>query len=342
MVLQKVSIHRTDVIIRAMSIQNKTVVRISLAALLAIGVLLAWYFLPKVLGPTSKENVSSDSVAEQPKRDLIDIRSVEADLQIPELTTGKAEPGKRVKETAPEYSATNAYHVTYLPVDWEPGKKYPVIVEYAGNGGYQNEFGDVSTGLVEGSRLGYGISAGKGYIWVCLPFLNHAGTGNTMMWWGDPMNFDPQSTVEYCKKTVQMICDEHGGDPDRVLLTGFSRGAIACNFIGLHDNEIAKLWRGFVPYSHYDGASNFRLPGTDRDSAIERLSRLGDRPQFICAEEGSARNSIEKTKSYLDSTGIDENFTFRSTGYRNHNDAWVLRPGAAREELRSWVKDVLK
>jgi galactonate dehydratase len=27
-----------------------------------------------------------------------------------------------------------------------------------------------------------------------------------------------------------------------VILTGFSRGAIACNYIGLHDAEIAKLW----------------------------------------------------------------------------------------------------
>ena len=60
----------------------------------------------------------------------------------------------------PQYSNTNVYHVTYLPTDWRPGKRYPVIVEYAGNGNYTNRFGDVSTGRVEDSRLGYGISAG--------------------------------------------------------------------------------------------------------------------------------------------------------------------------------------
>jgi len=44
-----------------------------------------------------------------------------------------------------------------------------VIVEYAGNGNYANKYGDVSSGEVEGSKLGYGISGGTGFIWICMP-----------------------------------------------------------------------------------------------------------------------------------------------------------------------------
>lgn len=285
-----------------------------------------------------KSEVSGSS---QPD-DSIDMRSVECDLSIPELETGVAGPGKRVKEVLPDFVDTDVYHVTYLPVDWESGKSYPVIVEYAGNGGYKNYIGDECTGHVEDSKLGYGISAGREFIWICLPFLNHEGTGHTMVWWGAPFQFNPLPTVDYCKLVVPMICEKYGGDPDRVLIAGFSRGSIACNFIGLHDDEIAKLWRGFIPYSHYDGVSSFRIPGLDRDSALSRLKRVGNRPQFICAEGVEGRQTVATTRAYLDSTGINGDFTFRKTGFLNHNDAWVLRPSAARDELRTWVQTILK
>jgi len=97
-----------------------------------------------------------------------------------------------------------------------------------------------------------------------------------------------------------------------------------------------------VPYSHYDGVSNFGLPGLDRESALSRLKRVGNRPQFICAESGPGKHTIDATKAYLDSTGVEGDFTFRETGFRNHNDSWILRPSPAREELRTWVKSVLK
>jgi hypothetical protein len=46
-----------------------------------------------------------------------------------------------------------------------------------------------------------------------------------------------------------------------VFIAGFSRGAIACNFIGLRDDEIASLWCGFVVHSHYEGVRDW--PGSD-------------------------------------------------------------------------------
>ena len=41
------------------------------------------------------------------------------------------------------------------------------------------------------------------------------------------------------QKTVPWVCENFGGDTEKVFLCGFSRG-IACNFIGLHDDEANK------------------------------------------------------------------------------------------------------
>ncbi len=273
-----------------------------------------------------------------------DIRSIAPDLEVPAMIVAQPSAGKRVKQTIPEYRETNVYHALYLPTDWKRGKRYPVIVELAGNGVYKNSFGDVSTGLVEGSNLGYGIAGGKQFIWVCMPYLNNAGTENVIKWWGDKPKHQTGPTIDYCTKAVKWICDEYGGDPDAVILAGFSRGAIACNFIGLYNDEIAKLWRGFIAYSHYDGVNEgWGYPGADRESALERLKRLEGRAQFICHETNpNGRFVLGVTQKYLESTGIEAPFTFVSTGFRNHNDAWVLRPSPAREKLRRWVEGLLK
>lgn len=112
-----------------------------------------------------------------------DISTVPADLVLPKLASGNPAAGKRVKQVHPDWKQTKVYHLLYLPKDWQPGKRYPVIVEYAGNGPYQNRFGDLSTGHPEGSKMGYGITAGRGFIWVCIPYLNSAGTRNVTQWW---------------------------------------------------------------------------------------------------------------------------------------------------------------
>ena len=262
-----------------------------------------------------------------------DIKSVKADLKTPEMVEGVPAAGKRVKQVAPEYKGTKVFHTLYLPADWKPDqkRKYPVIVEYAGNGPYRNGYGDTSAGTVEGSNLGYGISAGKRFIWLCLPYVNSKTKTNQRRWWGDV-----EATVEYCKKNVPRICEQYGGDPSKVILAGFSRGAIACNYIGLHDDGIAKLWRAFVPYSHYDGVRKWGYAGADKASALKRLKRLKGRPQFICME-----NSIGETKRYLASTGVKGDFTFVVTPFRNHNDRWAHRDSPQRKQLRRWVARVL-
>jgi hypothetical protein len=272
----------------------------------------------------------------------VDIGTVEPDLNIPELSQGDPGPGKRAKQTLEEYQETAVHHLLYLPTDWKPGKSYPVIVEYAGNGPYKDKYGDLSSGRVEGSKLGYGITEGKGFIWLCLPYLDGEGKKNVRQWWGTPPQRDPRPTVEYCKKAVPWVCEKYGGDPNRIILCGFSRGAIACNFIGLWDEQIAGLWSGIIAYSHYDGVHAWGNPGADQESAKLRLQRLGDTPQLVCHEWTGKKAELERTQDYIRSTSIKGNFTFMETGYRNHNDGWTLRPGPARVRLREWVSKVLE
>lgn len=263
-----------------------------------------------------------------------DLSSVPADLQTPEMTSDEPAAGKRVKRTTAGWERTAVHHALYLPTDWTPDRRFPVLVEYAGNGGYKNAIGDISTGTVDGSNLGYGISGGAGFIWICMPFVCGAGDAkaNAVAWWGDV-----EETKRYCLKTVADVCGRYGGDARKVLLAGFSRGAIGCNYIGLHDDEIAPLWKGFIAFSHYDGErTTWGYPGADRASALERLKRLKGRPQFICTEL-----SIDAIRRYVEGTGIPAPFTFQSIRFRNHSDRWVLRDVPERKALRDWVRSVL-
>lgn len=257
--------------------------------------------------------------------ELPDIRSVPADLEVPALSEGPPASGKRVRL---------GLSVLYLPTDWKADTKWPVIVELAGNGGFSNAFGDVSTGLPEGSNLGYGLSAGRGFIWLCVPYLNAKGDQIAIKWWGDAPTYDPQPTLKNLRETVKSVCRDFSGDDSKIVLAGFSRGAIACGYLGLHDDETAKLWCGFFAYSHYDGVKTWPYPNSDRESALVRLKRLGNRPQFICGENTNA----QVTEEYLRPRLPNADLTFLSTGFRNHNDAWTLRPSPAREKAREWLK----
>jgi hypothetical protein len=265
---------------------------------------------------------------------LPDLSTVPPDLVVPEARA--VAPAARVRsvQTTAGWEGTAVHHTLWLPADWVPGKKFPVLVEYAGNGGYRNAYGDESNGTVEGSRLGYGISGGRGFIWLCLPFVEttEEGKRNAVKWWGDVAE-----TKRYCLATVRDICARFGGDEQAIILCGFSRGAIAANFIGLHDDAIARVWRAFICHSHYDGVSErWPYPGADRASALVRLRRLDGRPQWI-SQEGSTR----ATQEWLRSTGIEGRWMFVDLPFRNHSADWVLRDLPARREVRAWLAGVL-
>lgn len=173
------------------------------------------------------------------------------DLATPEMTDQEPAAGRRVRQVAPEYVGTKVHHALYLPVDWKPDGKHPVIIEYTGNKYARTG----STGQIKDANLGYGLGGGKNFIWVSMPYVEQGGQRNALTWWGDR-----SATVEYCKANVPRICKTFGGDRDCVFICGFSRGAIAASFIGLADDDIAGLWNGMLTHDHFDGDKTWSPP----------------------------------------------------------------------------------
>ena len=147
----------------------------------------------------------------------------------PAVTNDAPAAGKRVRVTTPGtgYAGNaNVYHTLYLPTDWVPGQKYPVIIEYGGNGW-----------TVEANKLGFYQSGGTGYIWVSAPNIDQNSTlgdksddFNTTSWWGSEGQnaIGAADDAAYTKATVIDLIENYGGDHSQVCVTGFSRGAVAC------------------------------------------------------------------------------------------------------------------
>ncbi|WP_419194150.1 hypothetical protein [Novipirellula herctigrandis] len=268
-----------------------------------------------------------------------DVVSAPCDLVTPVMTTGDPKPGKRVRQVAPEYVGTKVHHALYLPVDWTPGGKFPVIIEYTGNYWPPSH----STGKVEDANLGYGMSGGRGFIWVTMPCVEKNLTENALTKWGDR-----QATIDYCKINVPRICEQFGGDPGNVLVCGFSRGSIAISYIGLADNEIAALWKGFFTHDHFDGEREWNYPDCDRESALIRLARLEGRPVLVCSTRAS-----QLRDQYLGDHSELARFTFLDVPttcifdipegkvMHPHTDLWMHKESEYRKQARDWIDNVI-
>lgn len=289
-----------------------------------------------------------------------DVLTIPADLENPAITRGEPAPGKMVLQSLPAYAGTGVAHTLWLPSDWEKGQRYPVIIEFLGN----------SSRVRDNRGIGQALSGGKGYIWAVLPFVSGDGKQDMDWWWGDV-----NATVAYAKEAVPAICREWGGDPAKVILTGYSRGAIACNYIGLHDDEIAKLWRAVVAVSHFDdGHTAWGMTPEERGRAPERLQRLGKTPQLICGEYSSrsARGGdakllqfikdnnlttfaaaktelklepltkLEDTRQFVARHHPQGSFTIIDMPWVNHGSAVLLRDTAERRQVRDWIQEVLR
>ena len=268
------------------------------------------------------------------------------DLALPPLTEQGPQPGKRAAITTGEYAGTKVRHLIALPDDWTPdwkarGKSWPVIAEYTGN--YFPTSG--STGEVEGAALGFGVARGKA-IWVVLPYVAKDHQKNERTWWGDI-----DATVGYAKTNIPRICAEFGGDPQKVVLCGFSRGAIGVSFLGLHDDEVAKLWCGLWAHDHFDGMLEWKGQtwgsplARYREEASVRLRRLNGRPLLVCQAGAETRRFIDALApsgvTYLTVDMRTHFGTFpNDLAQHPHNDRWPMRNGDATTIARGWFERV--
>ena len=260
--------------------------------------------------------------------------SLSTDLVTPTMTQEDPTPGKRVSQVAHEYKGTKVYHTLYLPTDWQKGRTYPVLVEYTGN---KAPFCG-STGEVKGANLGYGLSGGKGFIWVSMPYIQKGKKENAVTWWGDR-----QATIDYCKLNLPRICKEFGADMKNLFICGFSRGAIACSYIGLADDEIASFWKGMITHDHFDGQKKWGYPESDRTSALKRLARLQGRPVLVC---GNANDYLKHHPKLGNFTflrvPVSEIFDIpEGPVIHRHTDLWAHRHSPTRQIARDWLSKLV-
>ena len=261
------------------------------------------------------------------------------DLVTPPMTDEAPAPGKRVRQVAPEYAGTDVYHSLYLPTDWKAGKRYPVVVEYTGNK-YPPGKG---SGEVKDANLGYGLTGGKQCLWVVMPYVENGGQRNAVTWWGDR-----DATVAYCKTNLPRLCAALGGDPQRVVICGFSRGAIGASYLGLADDQIARLWKAFYTHDHFDGHREWGYAESDRLSALKRLGRLKGRPVLVSEMPGlRVRESFLKDHLALAQFSFVEVPTAEilpipeAPFFHPHTDLWMHRPSEQRTDVHRWLQAVL-
>ena len=245
-------------------------------------------------------------------------------IDLPPLRDAPPSAGQRVRYRLAEDEGTGLYSVLHLPADWRPGAAWPLIVEFPGN-----IFFDVacySTGRPDQCVIGHGIARGRGAICLSLPFVDRARRAIAEDGWGDP-----EATAAYAVRMVGKVGDKFGADLRNVLLTGFSRGAIACGFIGLRDDRIATLWKGFHMCQHYDGDGWNRAT---MEGALERALRFRGRAVFHTDNDERAVQPVI--------AAMQTQATYARSGLGAHATAMFLDDRPSTRQLRQWFADLVR
>lgn len=243
-------------------------------------------------------------------------------IEVPNMERALPAAGKRVRYPLKDETA-NRYCALYLPESWTPTGSYPVIVEFPGNLYYTQHC--YSTGRPEQCAIGMGMNRAVESIWISMPFVDYAQRGIAPSGWGNA-----DDTADYTVRMVREIIQHFGGDAANVVLTGFSRGAIACGYIGRRNAEIASLWKGFHACQHYDGDG---WGGATLAGAKERAHRIGPRPIF------QTDNSAEPMVTMLNEVGAK--VTYATSGLGAHATAMFLDERPSTIQLQNWYRKLV-
>lgn len=270
-------------------------------------------------------------------------------LKVPQISNQKPKAGVRVKVVPKAYKNTGLYYSLYLPENYIPNKKYPVIVEYTGN----KHAPTGSTGKVKDANLGYAIAKKIEAIWVVFPYVKKGES--ILNWWGNE-----EETIEFAMNNIKDICLNYGGNPAEVFICGFSRGAIGVNYLGLRNKEIADTWLGFFSHDQYDGVKQWAKWGTPlskyREEAKERFMRIKGRNCYI-SQKGTKSDYTFATKEYIIENKLESyaNIQFEilpissvipniPTNFvpHNHTDKWLLFDSKYANKVYTWFLKTIK
>ena len=244
-------------------------------------------------------------------------------VAVPEVTDESPAPGRRVRVRLAGERQPALHAVLHLPEDWTPGRRWPLVVEYPGN--LFHVPGCRSPGLPEQGVIAAGMTLGRGSICLGLPFVDRRAGRIAESGWGNP-----DETVAYALAMMAQVRDAWGADPANTVLTGFSRGALACGYIGLRDDRIAAWWKGFHACQHYDGDG---WNGATWEGAMERARRFRGRSVF------QTDNSAERFQPLMDAMSVPA--TFVRSGLGAHATAMFLDDRPSTRQLRAWYRDLI-
>jgi predicted esterase len=159
-----------------------------------------------------------------------------------------------------------------------------------------------------------------------MPFVDRTSHAIAENGWGDA-----DDTASYCERVVDDVCGHFGGDRRNLILTGFSRGAIACGFIGLRNDRIAQLWKGFHLCQHYDGDG---WNGATLEDALERAKRFRGSAVF------HTDNPADRVRPVTEIMNVPT--TFVDSGLAAHSIAMFLDDRESTQQLRRWFAELVE
>ena len=245
-------------------------------------------------------------------------------LNVPNVEESTPAPGKRVRYRLRGDEPNGLYCVLNLPENWRANTKHPVVVEFPGNLFFTP--GCYSTGLPEQCVMGYGMTKGRDAICLGMPFVDRLSGKPVESGWGNA-----DDTAQYAMQIVEEVCAKFGGDRQNIVLTGFSRGAIACGYIGLRNPQIASLWKGFHACQHYDGDG---WNGATMPGALERAARFQGQAVF------QTDNAEAKFRPLMDV--MKTNVTWAKSGLGAHSTAMFLDDRPSTQKLREWFLQLVE
>jgi len=232
----------------------------------------------------------------------------------PPIEVGYPEPGKRITVFIDDYP--EAPYVLFLPYNYHEGRKLPVIME------------SLCIFLTtEDAVLGYGLSKGMNCIWVTVPYVDDEGKLSSWNY--------PECTVKYWLAVLEDLNNKFAIDNSKIVIAGFSLGAMTTSYIGNWNNEISSKWSGYFAYAHFDDCC-FQQQGNFN----ERILRIKDRKVFLVAGgKDSARRCSIKSYYKLIQKGILVDYMEVPDAI--HCPYWILEDSKYTENARQWLNSII-
>ena len=150
--------------------------------------------------------------------------------------------------------------------------------------------------------------------------------------WQEDLTLEVEHFQQADTNRVLDLRQDVGGKGINVVrvLKALGYEALACGFIGLRDDRIAALWKGFHACQHYDGDG---WNGATEAGALELARRFRGKAVF------QTDNSRAKFQAVMDAMRVP--VTWADSGLGAHATAMFLDDRPSTQELRRWFRKLV-